>query len=235
MLHFYSHELQDEFVYCLTQDQAPGTYLDVACGNPRIGSNTFRFEQQGWQGWPCDLRDCPALGWYDWRTQEFCQWDATSDEFGEWLKQTVKEQVDYASIDVDAAGTNLALPALKQILKIDQPINIITFEHEAYIHGPEIRDQSRQLLEARGMFCLFPDVRLIGQNHSFEDWWINPEAYPGFESLQQRGLEYNSAVKYLKQAMGLDYWAHHHCSRAFLGEYDLFWEERERNFIQSLR
>ena len=227
----FSHEHQDIFAQIMNPDG--GYFLDVACGHPQIGSNTYQLERRGWRGWCVDLRDCDSLGWSQYRTQPWHRFDATSDDFGNWVMDTVTEPISYLSLDVDSAGRNLALPALKQILKTNQIIYTATVEHEAYIHGTAIRDQIREQMEARGLQIMFGDVRLLGHKEGFEDWWAHPTIMPN-PDFRMDGLTYPEAIAWLKDQFGINPKIRHHCSRARPNEYDLFWDEQEKQNLEEI-
>lgn len=227
----YSHEHQDVFAQILNPE--PGYFLDVACGHPQIGSNSYQLERRGWRGWCVDLRDCNELGWNNYRTQPWHRWDATSAEFGQWIKDTVTEPISYLSVDVDSAGTNLSLQALTQILKTEHRIFSATVEHECYLHGPTIRDQTRQLMQRRGLKLMFGDVRFPNHTRGFEDWYADPSVMPNPE-FRMDNLTYGEAIAWLKDQFGINPKIRHHCSKAYPEQYDIFWNDSERLHIQSL-
>lgn len=241
-IEFHSHEQQDEFIYNLFGKKRNGFFLDISCGNPIIGSNTYSLEKyQGWQGFCFDISDCESMfEWSKKRTSRFIQSDATSPELTNFLLGAIPNGtvVDYVSLDVDAAGTNLALLALQRVLEAGVKFKAMTFEHECYIHGPGIRDQASAMLQSQGYIPLFSDVKLWIENNpsaSFEDWWIHPEYFD--QSVQSAGgdqLYYFECIEKLKQSMKNEYEGTHACSRAWPDEYRLFWNEGEERQLKDL-
>jgi len=242
-IEFYSHEQQDELIFNLFKQQQNGFFLDISCGNPLNGSNTYTLEKTlGWTGYGFDIGDCESI--YQWsqkRSSKFVQMDATSADLTDFLKTNVTQVVDYISLDVDANGTNLALQTLHRILDSEIKFKSMTFEHECYIHGTGIRDEAISLLEARGFVSLFEDVRLFAGGTSddsgatFEDWWIHPDYFDeSILELKEQGLYYFECIDKLKSALGNDYIAHHRCSRAWPKEYDLFWDNNDERQLREL-
>jgi hypothetical protein len=243
MIEFHSHEQQDEFIYNLFKQKQNGFFLDISCGNPIIGSNTYTLEKElGWTGYGFDIGNCENL--YQWsqkRKAQFVKADATSEQLTNFLKENVKQTVDYISLDVDANGTNLALQALKRVLDSGIKFKAMTFEHECYIHGQTIRDEAHTLLETRGLVPLFADVRLWAggleddSGATFEDWYIDPAEFdPDILKISEQGLYYFECVDALKTATGTTYRSHHRCSRAWPEEYNLFWHENEEAQLKQL-
>lgn len=244
-IEFHSHEQQDEFIYNLFGKKRNGFFLDISCGNPVIGSNSYSLEQYcDWDGFCFDIGDCETLfNWSQKRKAKFVNADATSADLTDFLiSNTPADKVyDYISLDVDAAGTNLALQALQRVLDSGVKFKAMTFEHECYIHGPAIRDHAAYLLESRGYVPLFADVRLWGggidddSGATFEDWWIHPDYFdPSILEVADYGLYYFECIDKLKQALGNEYTATHNCSRGWPDEYKLFWHEQEKNQLTEL-
>ena len=244
-IEFHSHEQQDEFVYNLFGKKRNGFFLDISCGNPQIGSNSYTLEKYcGWQGFCFDIGNCEDLfQWSQKRTSRFIQADATSPVLTNFLRGAVPPGtlVDYLSLDVDANGTNLALHALYRVLEAGIQFKAMTFEHEGYIHGPRIRDQARAILQSQGYVPLCTDVRLWAggleddSNASFEDWWIDPKQFDTkILEAQSHGLYYFECVEKLKNVMGNEYQATHNCCRAWPKEYKLFWNESEEQQLKQV-
>jgi hypothetical protein len=244
-IEFHSHEQQDEFIYNLFKQKQNGFFLDISCGHPVIGSNSYTLEKNcGWKGFGFDIGDVEGdLQWSSKRKNPFIRMDATSADLTDFLISNIPTDtiVDYISLDVDAAGTNLALQTLKRVLDSNIKFKAMTFEHECYIHGPSIRDEAISLLEARGFVSLFEDVRLYAGGTSddsgstFEDWWIHPDYFDeSVLEIKEQGLYYFECVEKIKTALGNDYTAHHRCSRAWPKEYNLFWHAGEEQQLKDL-
>jgi hypothetical protein len=233
---FHSHEQQDEFIYNLFGQKQNGFFLDISCGNPVIGSNTYTLEKFcNWSGFCFDIKK--NLGWADWRTSPLITLDAISEDLTDFLISNIPKNqiVDYISLDVDVDGTNLALLALKRVLNSNIKFKAITFEHECYIHGPNIRNQAIRLLEERGFVCLFEDVRFWtggiedDSSLSFEDWWIHPDYFDQkILQIKENGLYYFQCVENLKKMLKHEYNSQHNCCRAWPEEYIYFWDQEDQ-------
>jgi hypothetical protein len=235
-IEFHSHEQQDEFIYNLFNGKQNGFFLDIACGNPVVGNNTYTLEKFcNWKGFCFD--NGRITNWAEWRTSPFIMLNATSNDLTDFLICNIPENlvVDYVSLDVDADGTNLALMALKRVLESNIKFKAITFEHECYIHGPSIRNNAILLLQEKGFVCLFEDVRLWSGglsddlDSSFEDWWIHPDYFDqSILEIKEQGLYYFECVEKIKIALGNEYQVKHNCCRAWPGEYSLFWNDADK-------
>ena len=239
-IEFHSHEQQDEYIYNIFNKKQNGFFLDISCGNPTIGSNSYTLEKFcGWTGIGFDILDVEARdGWSSKRTSPFVQMDVTSSQMTEYLKTNIPADlvVDYISLDVDAGGTSLALQALQRVLDAGVKFKAMTFEHEYHSHGPELRDTQRKLLEAQGMVMLFEDVKgwTIGNSRHnnteyYEDWWIHPDYFDvSLLGVKTQGLYTFECVEVLRNYLNQnDYTADHVCCRSFPDEYKLFWDSRE--------
>ena len=248
-IEFHSHEQQDEFIFNLFKGKKEGFFLDISCGHPLIGSNSYALEKFcSWRGFGFDIGDVEAdLQWSQHRSNPFIRMDATSVDLTDFLISNIPvgTVVDYISLDVDAAGTNLALQSLKRVLDSKIRFKAMTFEHECHIHGQAIRDEASQLLEAQGYVRLFEDVRLWGgglvddSGATFEDWWIDPAYFDSeITSIADTGPYYWEAVASLKKHFNNQYTARHRCCRAWPDEYDLFWndgdQQTQKDFINRM-
>jgi hypothetical protein len=252
-IEFHSHEQQDEFVFNLLGKTKNGFFLDIACGNPIIGSNTYTLEKFcGWQGICIDIENMRRnFQWSTVRKANFIQLDATSDHLTTYLKTTLDPEkvIDYISIDVDTAGRdasgqewvlNSSFVVLQKILKAGVRFKTLTIEHEFYRYGDAISKPSRELLESLGYIRLFEDVKLINygadaRNDSyFEDWWIDPRFFD--VSIIQSGrskMYYHDCIEHLKSITSNEYEAVHNCSKAWPHEYRYFWSESEKEALQA--
>ncbi len=241
---FYSYEQQDEFIVNLFKQKKDGFFIDVACGHPMLGNNTFTLDSSfNWKGFCFELSDVSVsqfvkgedgqtytVGWKDIRNNPFVSMDATSQSFTNFLMSNIPEGtvVDYISLDVDAAGTNLALPSLRRILDAGVKFKAMTFEHEIYLNG-HTQPASVELLEGLGYRRLFRNVRLWGGRVQddigkfSEDWWINPEYFDeDIFKISMSEQYFFECVKALKEYVGADYQGHHHCCQAYATEVDRF-------------
>jgi len=237
-IEFHSHEQQDEFIFNLFQKKQNGFFLDIACGNPVIGSNTYTLEKYcGWTGFCFDTMKNST--WSEWRTSPLINMDVTSEDMVDFLISNIptSKVIDYISLDVDADGVNLSSLALKRILQSNVKFKAMTLEHESHLHGEYVQNRTVHLLEERGFVPLFKNVHLWSggvdddSNAQFEDWWIHPDYFSkSILQMQEDGLYYFQCIEKLKQTLKNQYKASHNCSRAWPEEYRLFWNEEEMNF-----
>lgn len=236
-LKFHSHEQQDEFVFNIFDQKFNGTFLDVACGNPLIGSNTYTLEKYlNWSGYCFDIVDVQKEhNWSSKRTSKFLNIDATSNQFRDYLKDAIPKDlvIDYVSLDIDFTNT---VVALEKILEAGVRFKSMTFEHEICNWGPEQRDNSRKILTEIGMVRLFEDVR-HPQHHAphaastaFEDWWIHPDYFDkNLLKIQTSEFFYPDNIEILKKFKNQSYNYPHVCCQAWPDEYSLFWSQYQEN------
>jgi len=238
-IEFYSHELQDEFIYNLFNGMEHGVFLDAACGNPIIGNNTYTLEKYfNWTGLAVDRLNADQL--YDWskkRNTKFVQIDATTNSFCDLIKDNFNSHIDYLSLDMDECS----IDALKQILNSGVKIKSLTFEHEYHRMDDAQRTDSRKLLESIGLIRLFEDVRfpnVLGLDYSsvnlFEDWWIDPSFFPTeILTLKSSQEFYKTIVEKLRDFTKLEYKAKHMCCQSYPKEYCLYWNDNEKNTYEE--
>lgn len=199
----YSHEKQDLFVESLLPI-SKGFFLDVACGNAIVGSNTYLLESEyQWTGLGFDLHQPFQEPWLKSRSSKFFLADATSIDFVNILKSEVKDgMIDYLSLDVDVGGyreANLSHLVLPRILEAGISFKCATIEHESFKYGPQGRDSMRKVLLDLGYKMLFEGVK-FPNGQEFEDWWIDPR-YFSQEVIAKAssGVTYEEAISILKK------------------------------------
>lgn len=164
----YSGEGQDIFVSRFLQavKNEDFLFLDIGCGNTLEKSNSYAFEEIGCHGYCVDVA-IPTN-----RKSQVIQCNVADERFDE-LISNIKSNVSYISIDVDK-DSGIALEKVlfsKNNIKFD----IMTFEHELCCGNVPLKNRSFEILQDKGYFCLFENVRYNESNDSaFEDWWINP-------------------------------------------------------------
>jgi len=241
---FYSYEQQDEFIINLFDQKTNGFFIDIACGNPLLGNNSYALDSQfAWTGLCFESGDVSTahfvsgqdqeiqtVKFSDVRNAELIQIDVTTAEFSELLRQRIPatQIVDYISVDVDSGGRNFALDALQKIVDAGVRFKAMTFEHEIYLNDT-IQQSSRELLESLGYRRLFSNIRLWGGGviddvgKFSEDWWIDPTYFDkDILDIAKSDDYFFNCVKALKEYRGADYKALHHCCSAFANELDMF-------------
>lgn len=169
----YSQAGQDVFVRLLTNFSPFGYFVDIGCQYPKCLNNTYTLEDLGWQGIMID-KDQKVIGQ--------CKKDRLASVIEADLLQTnlidiftsynVPKVIDYISMDIDWATDYV----ISNFPWDQYEFKIMTFEHDSYTAGPQLRDKSRELFESKGYVRVCSDVQ--NQGNSFEDWYINPKYIP---------------------------------------------------------
>lgn len=238
----YSYEQQDEFIFTLFNYKTSGYFIDVACGHPILGNNTYALDKNfNWDGLCFEIGDVRFsqyfsgkdlqthnISWDHNRKSKLVLMDATKHHFTEYLKNNCPNTVDYISLDVDAAGINLAYETLNRILDAGIRFKAMTFEHEVYLNQT-VQAPSRQLLEGLGYKRLFGNVRLWGGGvHNdrgcfSEDWWIDPTCFEvDLMSIASEELYFFECVDRLRNYKKITNHVHHHCCQAYKNDVDMF-------------
>jgi len=171
----YSQSGQDIFTYyiCNTNN---GYFLDFGCSDPIFLNNTYLLELNGWNGLMIDI---------DYESIMNCKKIRKSDSFLVDLKNIIIDKkelklieflkkyncpkiIDYISFDVDEDTLNIMnkFPFNKYEFKC------MTFEHDSYRVGNELKNYSRKIFTNFGYKLICSDVK--SGNNAFEDWYINP-------------------------------------------------------------
>ena len=207
---FNSLECQDMFVFLLLGHQTNGYFLDIGCQTPIDASNTYLFEQLGWDGLAFDRADfAPWYGPFKWaekRKTRRIMLDATTRDLTNALlcNLTPGAIVDYISIDIDDGGLNYGVEGLLRVLNAGITFKVMTFKHEAYrnaqSNGEYVRDFSRTILTKLDYIPLFGDVSLDGG--PFEDWWVHPAFFDQkILECTADNLHYKECIKRLQEVL----------------------------------
>jgi hypothetical protein len=168
-----SHGAQDEWIYkaaVLGEQLRVGTFLDVGCGHPIDGNNTFELERLGWHGVLVDVNGIFRSVIRENRSSPFVCADAALIDWSEiWLEHALPDVIDYLSFDVDGA----LMPAFENLPFDRARFRYLTIEHDHYAYGNRPRAQMRVMLGDLGYELLCPDVMCNGL--AYEDWWIDPD------------------------------------------------------------
>lgn len=164
---FYSQAGQDIFVLSVLNGKKGGIFLEIGASHPQIISNTFLLEKKfDWSGIQIELDEKLAKQCISERkTNVICQ-DATTVDYEKIFLEY--KEIDYLSLDIDGIPT---LQVLERLPLDRYKIKVITFEHDFYRVGDEVRAKSREILEKFGYFRICSNV--ANGNNLFEDWYIN--------------------------------------------------------------
>lgn len=217
----FSQAAQDEFVRLVLDSKSAGTFLDVGCNHPLLGSNTYLMEKKyGWKGLLLD-RD-PEFKDMIQKLREprtvFVQADALTCKWEEVLAPVFGKSavIDYMSFDID----NDPDKALARFPFDKYNFRVITAEHDSYRNGKQTASFVREVLHRHGYMLLVEDVQVgyfdsvnaqdkflqPGDKGTFrfgamEDWWIMPDLLTKEQlavalSLKNRGITGYEAVNW---------------------------------------
>ena len=169
----HSQACQDIFAYAMLRKKSGiKTYLEPGASHPTLNNNTFMLEKAGWDGASIDIYDYRQQFASD-RKNIFIHADTTSLDFPYLIKSKpfFYNTIDYLSFDVDEATEKTFARFPLDLVRF----NTITFEHDVYRVGPELRDMVRDNFLRRGYQLVCADVVCPGYG-AFEDWWVYPSS-----------------------------------------------------------
>ena len=190
---FYSDDRQDEFVANLLKFKRDGYYLDIgSCAS--VGSNnSYFFESLNWKG-ICIEKNPQFNDSYKTRTCKFINEDALTIDYEKLFEEEkFPLSIDYLSLDVDEASYGVL-----QKLPLDKfHFKIITIEHDSHVYGDLYKAPQRKILWAHGYHLLCANVlnqsgRNIGQEHAWEDWWVDPSCFEKSELDKLKSYRLNT-------------------------------------------
>lgn len=190
---------QDLFVAYMLGLKRNGTWLEIGCGHPQHGNNTYLLETElDWTGVSIDLHNHSNrdLSWSDRANAKFILIDAGSFDY-----TTLDSYYDYLQIDVDTPFNGYSI--LETVLHT-QEFAVITFEHDIWA-GPENTEpqtNSRRLLAEHGYELVVNNVvcppnRGRGKHPLwFEDWYVNPRYVSNALIEQVKWIDDGTTIKY---------------------------------------
>lgn len=175
---YYSDDRQDEFVANLLKFKRNGYYLDIgSCAS--VGSNnSFFFESLDWKG-VCIEKNPMFNDSYKTRTCRYINEDALTVDYEKiFAEENFPASIDYLSLDIDEQS----VLALEKLPLDKYRFKVITIEHDSHVYGGLYKTPQRALLKSKGYFLLGEDVlnqsgRNIGQEHAWEDWYVDPNYF----------------------------------------------------------
>jgi len=173
----FSQCYQDMFVLCMTDGKMNGTYVEIGAGHPIISNNTALLESlYQWKGIGLEIKEHEANLYNDQRQNFIALGDALEADYAALFEEVELGPVfDYLQVDCEPA--QVTFDALKKVDLSKFKFATITFEHDSYNDGPEVRDASREYLESFG-YVLIADNISVDDQHPFEDWWAHPDLVP---------------------------------------------------------
>lgn len=163
-----SQVMQDMFVLTVLNGKKNGTYLEIGSHEPIMFNNTYLLEKDfGWSGVSMDI-DVKQINKFRLHRKNPVIWaDATLFDYN-----ILNAEYDY--LQVDCEPPNISYEVLEKIVS-NKKFKVITFEHDAYLHGGEYRDKSRQLL-SKDYVLTVADVA-FDKTGLFEDWWVHKSIF----------------------------------------------------------
>ena len=170
----FSQCYQDMFVLSMLDGKPYGTFVEIGAGHPVISNNTALLESRfDWGGIGFEIKDKEADMYNEHRKAPVALGDATTADFDQLFEEVNLGPVfDYLQVDCEPA--RVTFDAMLKVNLDKYKFATITFEHDSYNDGPQVRDESRQYLEDRG-YELIVDNISVDDSHPFEDWWAHPE------------------------------------------------------------
>lgn len=174
-----SQARQDVFVQIFGEHHEYWTYLEIGAANPEQGNNTFLLEKSGWIGISLEIDDKYTSEWKKSRTNQLMIADALEVDYDSILSKisSTDGYIGYLQVDIEPASASLE--ALKKAVISPHRFCCITFEHDAYRFGDQVRHASRKLATELGYRRIVSDVEW-SPGSNFEDWWIDPGAFPSY-------------------------------------------------------
>jgi hypothetical protein len=202
---YNSQTCQDSFVDKLLNIDN-GYFVDIGAGtgglplyNPGFYSNTYFFESRGWNGLAIDYDEVYIHSVSRFRKAKCILADLQLVNINSILdSNNCPEEIDYLSIDVDAAQSKV----FKDFNFDKYKFKVLTLEHNLFQsfdscdqnHSKEHKDkilkeykEYRSKLQDYGYKILFGNVVLCGYG-PLEDWYVNNDIYEKYKHLEQHNM-----------------------------------------------
>ena len=170
----YSQLKQDVFVDRVLR-QEKGFLIEAGCGDGHTLSNTLALEEIGWNGILIDIdRDSleKCLKSRD-KNSIILKLDLSLVSLQDVLAAfNAPKIIDYLSIDID----DYSLAPLVGFPFEEYDVKVITFEHDQYRFGNQLKKPSRKFLKEKGFKLVCKNVGI--ETSSQEDWYVNPNLVP---------------------------------------------------------
>ena len=185
LTHSYSQAGQDLFVLCALQGKTQGKYLEMGCWEPQEISNTYLLESQfGWTGMSFDL-DAPAVQRFNGVRKNMAMVQDCTQLNYDLIIKNLGTTIDYLSIDLEPA--DITLQCLRNIPFNRLQFQVITFEHDKYRFGDEVRNASRNILYDAGYELVVSDLGEPACN-PFEDWYVQGAMRHAIQPLRMHAV-----------------------------------------------
>ena len=172
----YSEAMQDMFILSILNGKRNGTYIELGAAEYSIMNNTYLLETlYSWEGFSVEYGKELVQNFNKNRKNKCIYADATKLDYEYLIKERFDtNRIDYLQVDLDPAS--VTYEALEKVLKSNVRFSIITFEHDAYWRGSDVKFKARELLESKGYILAVPDIRSTESLYTpFEDWYIDSQ------------------------------------------------------------
>jgi hypothetical protein len=168
---FFSQAGQDVFVISVMNGKKNGKFLDIGASDPKIINNTLLLEKSfGWTGVQIEIDEFLANKCKSERSSKVICNDATKVDYEKIFSEL--GDIDYMSLDIDG---NPSLEVLKKIPFEKYKIKVVTFEHDSYRVGDEIKNESRKIFDNFGYIRICSNV--ANENNVYEDWYVHQDYF----------------------------------------------------------
>jgi hypothetical protein len=201
--HSWSQAGQDIFVLSMFNGMREGTYLEIgSCFGEDLNNTCILERNFGWRGTGIDIDREFVADYNSNRTNKSVQGDALQADYVQMLKDAGIDSLDIDYLSCDCEPPTVTFAALQRVIEQGLRFGVITFEHDCYVNGPEIRDKSREYLRSKGYVLVvsnisanpyevrtgpvenYPDWHSNHLSQNFEDWWVDPNKIdPAFIEL----------------------------------------------------
>jgi hypothetical protein len=131
-------------------------------------------EQFDWTGISLEINEALVDKFNNGRKNLVACGDATDVDYEELFTEVGFTNTDFDYLQVDCEPSAVTFAALKKIPLDKYRFAVITFEHDSYNDGPEVRDASREFLTDLGYKLVGSNIS-VDEEHPYEDWWVHPE------------------------------------------------------------
>lgn len=166
---------QDLFVATMHKEKENGYYVEIGACHPVWNSNTYMLETgYNWKGLAIEWNEHQVEVINEVRTNKCIHGNAVTYDYQSELDRLgFPQRIDYLSVDIEPPTATFA--ALKHIiLNTSRRFTVVTFEHDAYGSGAEVKAESREFMQANGYRLLCPSI--TSHSLDFEDWYVDEQA-----------------------------------------------------------
>lgn len=173
---------QDIFALLANNFKIGGYFIDLGSNEPIVCNNTYILESIfSWNGLLVDFVPFLVEQCRQQRKAKALQADLNLISPTSLLDDYFSPQIiDYLSLDLDNDATEIAL---KNFNFQKYHVRCLTFEHDSYLRGDNLKNLSREILSKVGMRLVCSDVKFNGS--TFEDWYVDSEIFESSEYINK--------------------------------------------------